>query len=160
MKTAIQVGKELIASKAVRALSKPESEVLVMLNMLMASGGSLDGVGGQDDLPAPYKIMAARLDWAKVPYTKEAAFYLAACCDRAGTAVLYAAVIAAIADMKGGVPVDLHDCVHTFPMGLPMESELQKAWIGQKREREKPGEPDNWLDMPQAWGLKADEQAQ
>lgn len=150
MKTAIEVGNDLIAARPVRGLTKPEAEVLIGLSAIEVSGKALLEVlvATKQELPTLYKIMAFRLDFHKVPYDPAAVFWLASCADRPGTAILYCAALAALADKNGGNAATLGDATQAFPSGVPDDSALQKVWLSQKR----PGYmPDNWLDYPEAW---------
>lgn len=150
MKTAVEVGNDMINARPVRPMSRGEAEVLVGVMFLTASGKTLEDAlaAGHMEPPTTYQILSKRLDYHKIPYDPAAAFWLASCSDRPGTAVLYATVLAALADKAGGKAASIDDVVNAFPMGVPDEPALQKVWESQKRYGHI---PDNWLDCPEAW---------
>jgi hypothetical protein len=148
MKTAIEIGNELLAARPQRELTPDEASILVRLFCLERAG--LVDLGDAEP-PFSYQVLAGRLDMAKVPYEPFAAMFLASCSDRPGTAVLYAAVIAALAAKKNGERVSLTDLtsLDAFGMGVPDEDALHKVWEGQKINDGKG--PDNMLDRKEAW---------
>ncbi len=153
MKTAIEVGNDMLKAKPVRTMTRAEAEILLALTMITKSGRSFadalaGGLAKGIPMPPTYEILSKRLDYHKVPYDAAAAFWLSSCSDRPGTAVLYAAALAALAHRNGNKAASFDDVVDAFAMGVPDEPALQKVWESQKR----PGHvPDNWLDDPEAW---------
>lgn len=79
-----------------------------------------------------------------------ALMFLASLCDRPGTAVLYVAVLAEIANCFNDPEreITVEDIVNYFPFDVPTEDILHQAWDKQKRVREN---TDNALDHDWAW---------
>lgn len=151
MKTAIEIGNEIIAVRPQRALTKEEAKTLVGLVLLDKTVGPNLGTVLDEEFPFVYQVLAKRLQAHNVPFERSAAFFLASLADTPGVAVLYAAVIAAIAAKNDGRPVKLTDltALDAFGLGLPEDEALHKIWDGQKINDGQG--PDNMLDRKDAW---------
>lgn len=152
MKTAIEVGKEVISAE-VRNMDRNEAKVLASL-ILMRRDFDQDKLLDEAK-PMAYEIAKKRLDAFGVPVEARVCLMIAALSDRPGTAVLYCAAVKAIAAGKGnGEPVSIEEFAMSFPMGFPTEGELQRIWNGQKTMRD-PAlgalQSDNSLDRKEAW---------
>lgn len=149
MKTAINIGNDMITTKKVRVMTEEESMVMISLIQMQQDLPPLDG---EDKPPLAYQIADERLAFHNVPVERRVLLMIASLCDRPGTVVLYCAAVKAIA-MKvlagEGKPVTFSHFIEAFPMGFPTEEELHRIWEAQKVHDDQPG--DNWIDRPAAW---------
>lgn len=80
-----------------------------------------------------YKIFDKRLEVAGIEVTLPLAMFLVSLCDSPGNVVMWAYtvnVIRVARNIEG--PVTVSDFAEAFPMGIPTDEGLQKAWEEQK----------------------------
>lgn len=142
----------------VRVLTDEESRLFMAL-MLIEDGRAEKKIDKPEEQIlcelAPGHILHNRCEQHGVKASFAAKMYLASLADRAGTVVLYAALLHHLHQKKGD-EVKLVDVVHAMPWGPPVAAEFSRLWESQKREPG-PGHSDNWLDAPEAWLTASEE---
>lgn len=143
MKTAIEIGQEILAITDVAPMTENQTKIFVAAMMAERNKTTLPQI---DYLG--YQILKKRLAYYQIPVTDPAILFVSSLADRPGIVVMYAAVLAAIyAKEQKEVNIDM--VATAFPVGFPKEERLHEVWEGQKIHDG--AGPDNMLDRHHGW---------
>lgn len=149
--TAFGIGKFILDNyEPGRPLSVEESKDLIPLLMVKPHLDTNEALRSSLDEIGPARIVADHIlmgKHARRVLPTAVLFALAISGGRPGTMVLLAAVLHYLIDRDLDAHLNARDLCSVFPMGVPDEDTLSKAWSMQKD----PATGANILDHPEAW---------
>lgn len=151
MKTAVEVGREIMAAKPEPMsfdVSRAFAQCAIMENQKVSI--SSDEAGAK---VRAYRVIDAWCKWANAPVNIYAKLFMSAVVTNPGDCVLYVAALKALSEKHGGAEITMAILAAGFPIGFPSRETLSQIWDGQKRHPHPSWGMDNWLDYPEAWGL-------